>query len=710
MSDHVKVLVTGAGSLLGQGIIRALRASSFKTTIAAVDPHPLAAGLYWVEAPYVVPPVREEEYLERMEEIFSRERPDAVLVGTDVELGVFAANRERLERQWQTRIVVSSPEVVAIAGDKWRTYEFLRANGFDYPESCLPGGEEELVDKVGFPLVVKPRVGARSEGVRLVHNLRELRAALEAGQNLIVQECVGTADAEYTAGALCFDGRWAGSIVMRRELRDGNTYRAFVEEEPELNHLVRSWTERLKPQGPANFQFRLADGRAKVFEINARFSGTTPLRALAGFNEVEIVLRRILWGEPEVQPKIRPLTILRHWSETVVEPWALLDERPPRTVSDVPIAHKGSRLEEAELVVLRAGGADAERWREVLGLLPRRDIYYAPEYALACESLDEGEAAAAVMVRGRHAVIHPVMVRDLSPLLLARSPKDAAPLCDLITPYGYGGPLCSIEDPQSREALVVEFHRRFHALWREKGAVAEFIRFHPLLSTHRGMDGELDLIRRGETVSLEISTDRERVMAAMSPGARNMLRRAQREGVVVRVESGPHAIRIFADLYYETLDRHAASKSYYFPVRYFERLAGCLGQACEILIAWRDQRPLWAGMFLREGEFMHYHLSGSVGVGRIPGVNNLGLLEASVRGAARGARTLHLGGGVGSRPDSLFAFKASVGNRRAEYWTGQRILDPAAYVRLCEARKAAGGANVSANGNYFPSYRIPQYL
>ena len=72
--------------------------------------------------------------------------------------------------------------------------------------------------------------------------------------------------------------------------------------------------------------------------------------------------------------------------------------------------------------------------------------------------------------------------------------------------------------------------------------------------------------------------------------------------------------------------------------------------------------------------------------GRIPGVNNLGLLEAAVRGAARGARIFHLGGGVGSLPDSLFAFKASVGNRRAEYWTGQRIFAPVSYGQLCEAR------------------------
>ncbi len=52
-----------------------------------------------------------------------------------------------------------------------------------------------------------------------------------------------------------------------------------------------------------NFQFRLdRDGRPRPFEINARFSGTTPLRALAGFNEVEMALRHVLLGEPVVQP------------------------------------------------------------------------------------------------------------------------------------------------------------------------------------------------------------------------------------------------------------------------------------------------------------------------------------------------------------------------------------------------------------------------
>ncbi|MEP7292903.1 MAG: ATP-grasp domain-containing protein, partial [Chloroflexota bacterium] len=188
-----------------------------------------------------------------------------------------------------------------------------------YPDSALPGDEQRLIAKFGFPLVVKPRRGARSVGVSVVSNRRELAVALENGQNVIIQEHVGTPHEEYTAGVLCFDGHCQASIVMRRDLRDGNTYRAYVEPYPELNRIVRLLAEQLKPYGPANFQFRIdAEGRIKVFEINARFSGTTPLRAQAGFNEVEFALRYILLHEPVPQPEITPMIILRHWQETII--------------------------------------------------------------------------------------------------------------------------------------------------------------------------------------------------------------------------------------------------------------------------------------------------------------------------------------------------------------------------------------------------------
>ena len=123
------------------------------------------------------------------------------------------------------------------------------------------------------------------------------------------------------------DGVVEATIVMRRDLRDGNTYRAYVDHFPELNAQVRLLAEALKPHGPANFQFRLDGGQAKVFEINGRFSGTTPFRMRAGWNEVEHTLRRLVLGERPPAPTIEPMVILRHWTETVVSPAKVLPER-----------------------------------------------------------------------------------------------------------------------------------------------------------------------------------------------------------------------------------------------------------------------------------------------------------------------------------------------------------------------------------------------
>ena len=167
--------------------------------------------------------------------------------------------------------------------------------------------------------MVKPRIGARSVGVSLVHDRAALASALEGRSGLVVQQCVGDADSEYTASTLVFDGEVQASIVMRRDLRDGNSYRAYLGDYPRLNAQVRALGRALQPHGPANFQFRTdADGTPRVFEINARFSGTTPLRAMAGFNEVEMCARKLLHGTPVMQPPVREGVILRYLDEMFV--------------------------------------------------------------------------------------------------------------------------------------------------------------------------------------------------------------------------------------------------------------------------------------------------------------------------------------------------------------------------------------------------------
>ena len=318
----MKALVTGAGAVLGQGIIKSLRQSTLDCTLIAADPNPLSSGLYWADAAYRLPMAHDPAFGERIDQLLDRERPDVVLVGTDVELAFFAEQRQRLEALFGTHVIVSDSRVVAIADDKLETARFFQRAGLNPPRSVCgqdDEGVEELVAEIGFPLVVKPRVGARSVGVSVVRNRDALQQARADREGLVVQECVGDPDSEYTASVLFFDGDVQASIVMRRDLRDGNTYRAYTGDYAELNEQVRSLGRALRPHGPANFQFRTdKQGEPRVFEINARFSGTTPLRAMAGFNEVEMCIRHLLFGTPIVQPEIRSGVILRYLDEMFV--------------------------------------------------------------------------------------------------------------------------------------------------------------------------------------------------------------------------------------------------------------------------------------------------------------------------------------------------------------------------------------------------------
>ena len=317
-----KALVTGAGAVLGQGIVKALRGSNLEAEIVTADPNPLSPALYWAERGYIIPAAADPQFIERLSEVIDAERPDIILVGTDVELPPLATHREALESAFGTRILISSPRVVEIADDKYETFRFLDSAGLDPPLSALPEETEslrQLVERAGYPLVVKPRIGARSVGVSLVHDEGELSSAIAGRSGLVVQELAGAEDCEYTSSALVFDGVAEASVVMRRDLRDGNTHRAYVGAYEELNRYVRRAAESLKPFGPVNFQFRTdAQGKPRIFEINARFSGATPLRALAGFNEVEMCIRRILFGEPITPGPLNNGVIVRHLSETFI--------------------------------------------------------------------------------------------------------------------------------------------------------------------------------------------------------------------------------------------------------------------------------------------------------------------------------------------------------------------------------------------------------
>jgi len=323
----VTVGILGAGSLFGQGLIKALRQGTVPHRVVGFDVFPHAVGLYWSDASYLLPSqsapdFSESDYLEQLLDGLREEHVNILLVATEFDLALMARYRAVLEAQSECKVVVSSPEVVEIARDKWATYRFCLAQGLPCPPSLIDvNALDAFVAQHGFPLVVKPRRGSRSRGMSLVHHAAGLGPALKrAGPTPIVQVAVGTPEREYTCGTIVFDGECLGVITLRRDLIDGNTLRAYLSPEPELNALVRQAAVALNQYGPANFQLRVGPEGPAIFEINARFSGTTIIRTLAGFNEVEAVIRWVLFGErlPLVQEKYG--VVLRYWEELFI-PW-----------------------------------------------------------------------------------------------------------------------------------------------------------------------------------------------------------------------------------------------------------------------------------------------------------------------------------------------------------------------------------------------------
>ncbi|RPI79173.1 MAG: ATP-grasp domain-containing protein, partial [Desulfobacteraceae bacterium] len=298
----LRVGITCVGSLIAQGIIKSIRKSDLSQDIEMIgfEYFPGMIGSYWVDQTYLMPDIlkeniSEEDYLGVLIKHILDQQIRFLFVGMDFELPMMSRNKKRILSETGCDIIVSPIEVIRIADDKYLTFEFLKQHDLPHPKTRLP----DQADDIAFPVIVKPRIGERSRNVFVVRNEEELRDRLARVPRPVIQEVVGTQDEEYTCGVLFLGGEVKTKIFLRRYLRDGNTNLAFHSSKipRPIQDYVAKISQKLQPYGPCNFQLRLGqDGVPKLFEINARFSGTTYMRTLFGLNEVAYLLY-LLSGE-----------------------------------------------------------------------------------------------------------------------------------------------------------------------------------------------------------------------------------------------------------------------------------------------------------------------------------------------------------------------------------------------------------------------------
>ena len=323
----INVLVTGVGGGgHGNEVIKTLRLAKTPYRIIAADMSRTSLGLYQTDISYILPPAYDPEYIDALLDLCRKEEVKVLITGSEPELKVVSVNRQCFSNVGILTLI-NDAHVIDLCMNKWATMCFLIENGFHAPRSILLEKDDDCTKVERMPVVVKPAVGGGGSNlVFIAQDYEELsfftRYILRSGGIPMAQEYLGTPDDEYTVAVMTtFDGELVGSLAVHRYILSGlssnmkirgriGSYTGHtlalssgisqgeIEDRPEVQRECERLAKAIGSKGPLNVQLRVVGGNVYPFEINPRFSGTTAFRALAGYNEPDILIRHHLLGEP----------------------------------------------------------------------------------------------------------------------------------------------------------------------------------------------------------------------------------------------------------------------------------------------------------------------------------------------------------------------------------------------------------------------------
>ena len=295
----INVLVTGAGSGVGQSIIKALKISKLNLNIISADINELNVGLYRTNKSLIIPKVEKKNSLNEFIKIFRSNKISIVFVGSELEISFFSKFQDIIYKKSKTIISVSNQNVVKIADDKFKTIEFLKKNKLNYPESYkidLKTNLNKVFKYLKKPFILKSRFGTSGRSVSIISNKKEFLNRVVLTKNPMIQEFLGKKktffDEEFTCSVFVDnEDNIIGPFMSQRILKNGTSWILKTYKNKRLKDLVIKIVKKISNKGSINIQLKKHNNKFYPFEINSRFSGTTSIRAALGFNEPELFIK-----------------------------------------------------------------------------------------------------------------------------------------------------------------------------------------------------------------------------------------------------------------------------------------------------------------------------------------------------------------------------------------------------------------------------------
>lgn len=289
--------------------------------VIATDMQLSAPALQVADVKLQVPAVYDPEYINITHAICKEHKIDALISLNDLELPILAENKSRFE-EIGVKVIVSDPNVIDIAFDKYKTAQWVETLGLNSPKTYvgLENAKTALAKgDIQFPLFLKPRWGSGSIGLETVEDMEELEivygllfkkikktilaTASIGDEYILIQEKLG--GKEFGLDIMNdLNGKNVGvSVKQKLAMRAGETDKAVTVDLPVVREMGQKIGEALGHIGNLDVDImQRSDGTYCVLELNPRFGGGFPFSYEAGVNLPKAIIKW-LKGE-EVNPQI----------------------------------------------------------------------------------------------------------------------------------------------------------------------------------------------------------------------------------------------------------------------------------------------------------------------------------------------------------------------------------------------------------------------
>lgn len=271
---------------------------------------------------------------------------------------------------------------------------------------------------------------------------------------------------------------------------------------------------------------------------------------------------------------------------------------------------------------------------------------------------------------------------------------------DLTSVYGYSGPVSNRKMEDIKPEMIRHFEIIFKDFLKENNIISVFSRLHPFFKQNLLLNQLGGIKNNGKTIYIDLSVSLEKQQENYHKRLLRQIRQLRKKPYIIREASTEEEITLFTAIYQENMNRLSASTDYYYSKDYFHKLITNKDFNCKLILIYDEAKIICGAIIGYSDHIIRNHLSATHSDYVKDSPSKLLTDEISVIGRKMGLHYFHLGGGVGGKEDSLFAFKSHFSNLYLDDYIWCYIANEEVYNLLVEQNK-----NQNKNQKIFPLYR-----